>query len=513
MNTKHPVYLIGIDAADWQIVQKLMADGHLPCLSKLLNQAAFGSLSSPADAYAGGVWPDFYTGSSVADHGIYHNKLWQQQRMRVEVPDPDWLNSRPFYETLGQRGHRVCAIDVPMVLGDAASINGVYVGGWGTHDLISRGSWPVSLWSELKREFGKPAMPVEEFGRQSVRSLLHLRKQLLKATTQISLISRQLIRSEQPDVCCIVLGAAHRAGHYLWNVSQLDDHISPNQKSQIENSLQEIYSACDQALSDILNEIPDNARCIVFAVHGMTHNHGWADLGADIVEKLLSASMGHVPKRSLLYRLKRKLPFHWVRPVLTRLPGSWSAALVKLWSSAMYDWSKTPYFPMPMDQAGYVRINLKGRERAGIISPGEEYESLCQRLEQWFRDIVDERSGRPLVAGVERAWQNAPVDAAARDVLPDLLIHWSDLTLSDVAELRCHSLPQFRFEVPDKAVSGRSGNHVGRGWFIATGPGIYPGERHGYNIRDLAPTVFSLLDEPALPGFSGRSINLLEHSL
>jgi hypothetical protein len=55
-----------------------------------------------------------------------------------------------------------------------------------------------------------------------VRSLLALRQQLLEATGQISQIGRHLIRTWQPDVCCLVLGAAHRAGHYLWNTSQLD---------------------------------------------------------------------------------------------------------------------------------------------------------------------------------------------------------------------------------------------------------------------------------------------------
>ena len=86
--------------------------GDLPVLSRLFfTWGLGGTLASSADQYAGGVWPDFYTGRSVAEHGIYHNKLWNARQMRVEVPTDAWLGERPFYEELSRRGHKVLAID------------------------------------------------------------------------------------------------------------------------------------------------------------------------------------------------------------------------------------------------------------------------------------------------------------------------------------------------------------------------------------------------------------------
>jgi predicted AlkP superfamily phosphohydrolase/phosphomutase len=293
--SRRPVFMIGIDGADWALIQRLRTQHKLPHLSHMLNQGTWGVLDSPADAYAGGVWPDFYTGAPVWHHGIYHNKLWHQDHMRVEVPTDRWLGSRPFYERLGDTGLRVCAIDVPMVLGKPKSLNGAYLGGWGTHDLISKGSWPLPLWGELCYRFGKPKMPVESFGAQTPRSLLRLRRELLEAITQITDIASFLLTQHAPDFACIVFGAAHRAGHYLWDASQVADRATPEQRTAIENALTDIYMACDQALGILIEQAPPNAVTIAFAVHGMTANHGWSDLGARLVESILSASLGRRP--------------------------------------------------------------------------------------------------------------------------------------------------------------------------------------------------------------------------
>ena len=45
-----------------------------------------------------------------------------------------------------------------------------------------------------------------------------------------------------------------------------------------------------------------------------------------------------------------------------------------------YDWSRTTAFPLPTDQHGWIRINLSGRERLGIVPP-EAYEQACAELE------------------------------------------------------------------------------------------------------------------------------------
>lgn len=514
VKARTPVFMVGLDGADWKLVQRLMGEGKLPTLANLMQHGCYGKLDSSAGKYAGGVWPDFYTGQSVSRHGIYHNKLWRQENMRCEVPTDHWLQARPFYEDLSEQGYRVCVLDMPMVLGSPRPLNGIYLGGWGTHDLIAKGSSPPELWQQLQSTYGPPVMPTEHFGRQTAHSLLLLRDKLLEATEQMTRIGVDLLGSEAWDFSCVILGASHRAGHYLWDDSQVDT-LSDCDRQKISTALEEVYIACDVALQQLLSAAPRNALKVVFAVHGMEPNHGWGDLGADLLEGILHHSQQQKPKRGLLYEIRRHLPFHLVRPILTRLPQKVTDHLVQLWSANMYDWHTTSYFPLPMDQAGYVRINLKGREKNGIIEQGAQYEQLCDELERYLFSLQVDDSGQNIVRKVIRAWSDAPDDARARDVLPDLVVIWADRSTQESRCVVSDQLPDFEVRVPDKNISGRSGNHVGYGWFVTQSPDvkntphsvvINKGRIDNCSIRDLAPAVLNTIGAVPLDQFECQGL-------
>ena len=234
MRARTPVLMLGLDAAELTLIERMIAAGKMPALAALRARGCFGALESPAEAYAGAVWPSFYTGCDVPWHGIFHNKLWRPDAMRCEVPDDRWIASRPFWEGLGARGLRLCIIDVPMILGEPRPINGLYLGGWGTHDLISKGSEPKTLWRELERRYGAPLMPVEHFGPQTGATLERLADSLLRSTEQMERIACDLLARERWDFACVVFGATHRAGHYLWDLSQLEENaLSQEQRRRL----------------------------------------------------------------------------------------------------------------------------------------------------------------------------------------------------------------------------------------------------------------------------------------
>ena len=155
MSTASRILMLGLDAAECDLVLELAGKDRMPTLAGLLEGGAFGRLRSPADLYAGGVWPSFYTGTDVPSHGVFHNKLWRPETMRVDVPSEKWLDARPFWEPVAEAGIPVCIVDVPMLIGRPTDLNGIYIGGWGTHDLISKGSWPPALW----RDAGETTRP------------------------------------------------------------------------------------------------------------------------------------------------------------------------------------------------------------------------------------------------------------------------------------------------------------------------------------------------------------------
>ena len=503
------VVLLGVDAAEHTLVQSMIERGKLPALRELLRQGVSGQLDSPADLYSGAVWPTFYSGQRPAWHGIYHNKLWQPERMCCIVPDAGTYTTRPYWEQFGSHGIRSCVVDVPLVLGRPRTFDGVYLNGWATHDTAATQSWPLPLARQLRRKFGAPAMPAENFGVQTYRSLESLCGDLLRATDQLRQVGLSLLRRDQWDFSCIVFGAAHRAGHYLWDCGEARDieSVDVERRQRLESAVEQVYAAIDHALSELLAECAD-ALVIVFSLHGMGPNTGWSELVPEILDARLAALSQQAARKGSLYRIRRSLVTR-LRPILQHVPAAVAARLVPLWTSRMFDWPKTRFFPLPMDLTAFLRVNLRGRERDGIVPEGAAYDALCTELETFFHSLHDATTKTPIVADVQRTYANTPLAATRRDGQPDLIVRWRDIRTRDVRRLTSSDLPAFECVVPRHLPSGRSGNHLPLGWFVARGPGVAAGKALGmHDILDLAPTVREHLGLEPDPVLHGRALPL-----
>jgi predicted AlkP superfamily phosphohydrolase/phosphomutase len=404
----------------------------------------------------------------------------------------------------------MCIADVPMVLGKPRPLNGTYLCGWGTHDLVSKGSWPTALWAELRRKFGAPAMPSDGFGAQSGTTLMRLRDSMLRTIEQMQSVACELLRRDW-DFACMVFGATHRVGHYLWDLSQINQSaLTSSEHAVLSGTLLEVYQATDHAIARVLEHVGDETLVIAFSVHGMGPNPGWGDLAPDILDAAGAAVHGAAAGaqgRGLLYGLKRAVPFHWVRPIVSRLPSTATERLVSLWSAQMCDWKTTRRFPLPMDGAGYLRVNLRGREREGIVVEGSEYEAVCASLAELFQSLRDRDTGQQIAPTVLCAYADAPRDAPYRMLLPDLVVPWDGPSAISSREVICDSLPSFHYDVPARMPSGRSGNHTDDAWFIAAGPQVPAGTTvAGHSILDLAPTVMRSLGTEPLAEFQGKAI-------
>jgi predicted AlkP superfamily phosphohydrolase/phosphomutase len=503
------VVLLGIDAAEYTLVESMVARGRLPALGDLLRQGVCGRLNSPASLYSGAVWPTFYSGQHPAWHGIYHNKLWQPARMCCIVPDEKTYPTRPFWESFSPHGIRNCVVDVPLVLGRPRTFDGVYLNGWGTHDTAATHSWPAPLLRQLRRKFGAPAMPAENFGVQTGRSLEQLCGDLLRATDQLRHVGVSLLRGDQWDFACVVFGAAHRAGHYLWDFGEARDieSVDFDRRRRLEVAVEEVYAAIDDALAAMLAECGD-ALVIVFSLHGMGPNTGWSELVPDILDARRAALSQQEVRKGSLYRLRRSLVTR-LRPILRHVPAAVAARLVPLWSSHMFDWPRTRFFPLPMDLTAFLRVNLRGRDRDGVVAEGPAYDALCAELETFFHSLRDAATGTPIVAEIERTYAITPRAATQRDGQPDLIVRWGDVRTRDVRRLTSSRLPAFECIVPRYLPSGRSGNHLPLGWFIARGPGVAAGKTLAmHDILDLAPTVREHLGLETDSALHGRALPL-----
>jgi predicted AlkP superfamily phosphohydrolase/phosphomutase len=162
-----------------------------------------------------------------------------------------------------------------------------------------------------------------------------------------------------------------------------------------------------------------------------------------------------------------------------------------------------------------IRLNLVGREPQGILERGPRADAFCDQLGAELLNIVDERTGRPLVGRVMRTGDL--YQGSCLDDLPDLLVEWSEeVPTGSVmvgggigAAIRASSAKIGSVEGENQY--GRTGEHRIGGLFIAAAPGIQSGRlAREVSILDFAPTFAAMFGVDATL-FDGQTIAELLH--
>jgi hypothetical protein len=155
---------------------------------------------------------------------------------------------------------------------------------------------------------------------------------------------------------------------------------------------------------------------------------------------------------------------------------------------------------VPGENKGYIRLNLKGREREGIVDPAEADELMDEITKGMltFRDL----DGAPSVVSVERMSDLAG-DRAFAPGLPDLVVSWGEAPPAHLARVRS---PLYGEVARHGVGSGRSGNHTDDAWAVLA-PGASRVRELGRPVRvtDLGATACALMEGEML-GLSGEPL-------
>ena len=252
-----------------------------------------------------------------------------------------------------------------------------------------------------------------------------------------------------------------------------------------------MYESVDRQLDRVVRALPEDADLIVLSPVGMGANNS----RADFLGRMLTAVLeGTVPAERAatvpLWRLRAAVPTP-ARGVITRALGATLAREVMARSSvAGVDWSKTKAFVVPSDHHGQIRLNLRGREREGIVDPSEADE-LCRRIADGLLSFRDE-DGSTCVSAVDRAESIVGPDAPALRMLPDLLVRWGE---TPSTRLQAVESPTFGRLERTGSGSGRSGGHTDDAFALLVPGRSRLAKRKGdESVADLAATACALLD-------------------
>ncbi|WP_036485581.1 alkaline phosphatase family protein [Myxosarcina sp. GI1] len=536
---KQPVIAIGLDAAEPKLVEQWMSEGHLPNLKQISLQGTYSRLNNTVN-YCGipteysttePLWATFSTGCRADKLGYWDTVSYNPQNYEiicdVVKSGYDYREYPPFY-ALGN-DYKVAVFDVPVTV-LSEGVNGAQILGWGGHyPYTVSDSNPPELFGEIINKYGKNPVLHNDNGLWWQPEYVKWIQQAVDQSIRgHSAIARELLQREAWDLFLMVFGETHTIGHDLYNHSQPDhplySHLTKNGTKS--DPLLATYQKVDRAIGEIIAEAPHDANIICFAVHGMAANFTDLLSMAVLPELLYRYSFG---KPALVSgRLDRTPASITTKPVRNSWPGEiWSQIyepnpikklfrtwthkkfltgrkhgllspyglmdygtepeLAMSWMPAMWYsqlWSTMKVFALPAFTNGHLRINLKGRERDGIVDVSE-YESLCNELTEILYRLRDGRTRKSVVKQVVRTRTN-PLDTNPKLPDSDLVVLWSE-PITDV------------IDSPDLGRIGplthcRAGGHKSQGFLIAKGSNISPGcNLPAAEAVDLAPTILELM--------------------
>ena len=159
-------------------------------------------------------------------------------------------------------------------------------------------------------------------------------------------------------------------------------------------------------------------------------------------------------------------------------------------------------FSLVADLQGYIRINRRGRERNGLVEPGEELDALCGQIQAGLRSFVDADTREPIVHDDVVRVEQVCAPAERLQLLPDLVVRWTETSAARHRSVVSPDFGAVPWPVPGKQPDGRSGNHRDEG-FVA---GLGKTQVVQAHILDLAPTFLSCLAVHPPETMTGRPL-------
>lgn len=545
---KPRVIAVGLDSADFCLLQRFMEEGSLPNIRQLRQQSTLVPLETQI-SYADGIapyastegnWVMFQTGMRPSSSGYWETVTFDPQTYRstndFERGGYDYREFAPFY-ALGDR-YRVATFDIP-VSAVVPQVNGKQIVGWGGHfPYVVRGSQPETLLKQVNKRYGKNKVLYRDHGVPWSNRYRHwLENAAIHSIQQRERVCSDLLKEEPWDLLVTVLGETHSAVHDLWAASDKKHPLHAACQNE-GDSLRRVFEAVDQTVGKLADLAGPEANFVLFSVHGIQANAtdlpclfflsevmyrmnfpgkagiAWGDPQAPVPAPVSSGL--HWYWFGEMWR-RRHSRSQWLDPLLQRLPAwmRWNLPGSDLrfpffmdlagpdngWMPAMWyrpAWPKMRAFAIPAFADGHVRINVKGREAKGLVSP-EEYEAECERITEKLLQLRDGRTGRRVVKQVYRTRTN-PLDENPRLPPADLIVQWDAQTPFDTVESddvgRIGPVPYFR-----------TGGHRAGGFAMLRGPGIQAGAvLPKAEVFDLPATILQLLGAPIPARFEGESI-------
>lgn len=471
------VCLLGLDSASVSLVRRWASGGQLPHLRSLIEEAAWGSLTSPPGMGDDATWASFSTCTTPAVHGRFFYRAVEPGSYDYPRARDMHLKRSPFWNALSEQGRCCAVLDVPKCP-LSTRLNGLHLTDWRVHgrDQATR-SWPPELAEQLQERFGDDRTDssgprwlcrLQEIPSGQLEELL---KFLLESIEHKVTLAEELLERQPWDLFLLVFKEAHCVGHQCWHLLDPDHPaFSAELADRLGNPVLRVYQALDGAIGRLRQRLTPETHFVVFSDLDMGPNYTAEHLLDEILLGLEKNLWPQACAQSQWHRARHQVE-SFLRQRLSRRPPSRTVA-----------YRHRRMFALEHNEmSGAIRLNLRGREPFGNIQPGLELQAAVQRLSEELLQLRNPASGARVVQEVICVDQ--VYRGENRHLLPDLLVVWNREGPIESAESKLLG------RIRPRPSGFRTGNHLGDGFCLVTGPGAQSQVRFEASIMDLGPTT------------------------
>lgn len=415
------ILYFGFDGADPAFVDAMIADGELPTFKRLRDAAAVHPIRNDDAMGAAHFWASASIGAGAGYHAHYFYMQFKSDTYDIlpnhESSLPDIT---PFWNTLDEEGHRIAVIDWHRMQPKPLK-NGILIDNWLGHDpLTDTLYFPPSLKEETAKYFkGDPlaggfACRPRETPDAMADYLFH---QLNRIDAKTNLCTDQL-KDKDWDLFFVCFSDIHDVGHHYYHIEDETNALfDPVIAEKVKNPMKQCYRKIDAAMAKIIDAAGPETHVFVLGGPGMEALVSANNAMEEMMRRIdlgVGAPLSAVETAQKGYRALIPKKLRWALAPLARAVRR---------NVSKHDYATRRFFAVPHnDNAGAVRINLKGREKYGVVEPGAEYDAIVKEIEDAVATFKNPDTGRPVVKRVVRIREQ--FEGPNIELLPDLYLEW-----------------------------------------------------------------------------------------
>ncbi|MGK2964198.1 MAG: alkaline phosphatase family protein [Tepidiformaceae bacterium] len=484
------VMVVVLDSMEISWLDAHLASGAWPNLAAFAESSQRIGTTSQGEVLHGSIWPSWATGLQPGKHGIYFWSQWQAEKMGYFRNTDPLLDFDPFWSELQNDGRTATILDVSYVR--AVRAPGFRTASsWGTHDEMEPVSYPDDFLHSLDKTYGKHPLSFDVVEPVTKRQKLEMVRDLRRGVHKRAKVLRDLAARRDWDFLAVSFGETHKAMHYLAS----DEELRPGTTNQ--DAIAAILNPLDRAWPSILEAAGEDCDVILMSLHGITEQVKFDGFGSQI----LDIFSGRTPydrfeNEDLIRKIRNLMPTTLRHAVWRRIPAKMRASRHGALETGTPDLAAQKVFRVPHDGHPAVRVNMAGRERDGIVPPGED-RALLDALEALARQFTT-ADGKVAFPGT---WRSTSEPGPLAHRLPDALL-LANLEIARTSELFGPDGVHLKSVQPE----ARNGVHTGKGFALMRIGGGRKVTRATADGVDFAPTILDLMDAKTQRSFDGNSV-------